>query len=326
MKYYFINRYFVFIMFTVFWGEAYASDLVLGFNRSERLSEFQIIKKSLGYRPYSLVEGEHDNIFWGMSGDGKGVAKYHLNDSMSVEGWALSRWPQELKSKNVASMYRLASEPEFARDYAYKPANSNPLSVGYSVLGCLAHHPLRYGDFDDNGTSELVLFLGYESEVLDIVMFSPEYEKIQFSVRSIFTDATDFDYGDSFKYQFASNFNMNKGWYVGTKTYAKIFVGEFDGNKDSPDIIVWRKRYQSLPKGSVEKGFQLVYQNYQLYTLAGDEYQLQVSLEAQIERLMKDNNLTWSKGFPSISECPGEEGKLIPEMHDPLLNDPDVLK
>ena len=303
------------------------SNMKNGFNRADMPVDIKKYLWNAEGGPFSADAGyaEDDGYFYWLF-RGFSIGKFDLKSNKKIGGWPLNRWPQELKSKNVASMYRLASEPEFARDYAYKPANSNPLSVGYSVLGCLAHHPLRYGDFDDNGTSELVLFLGYESEVLDIVMFSPEYEKIQFSVRSIFTDATDFDYGDSFKYQFASNFNMNKGWYVGTKTYAKIFVGEFDGNKDSPDIIVWRKRYQSLPKGSVEKGFQLVDQNYQLYTLAGDEYQLQVSLEAQIERLMKDNNLTWSKGFPSVSECPGEEGKLISEMHDPLLNDPDVLK
>jgi hypothetical protein len=35
--------------------------------------------------------------------------------------------------------------------------------------------------------------------------------------------------------------------------------------------------------------------------------------------------LTWKKGYPSKSECAGQEGQFIPEMHDVLLNDPDVL-
>ena len=34
----------------------------------------------------------------------------------------------------------------------------------------------------------------------------------------------------------------------------------------------------------------------------------------------------WQKGYPTLSEYPGEEGQPIPEMHDPLLNDPEVLQ
>jgi hypothetical protein len=45
-----------------------------------------------------------------------------------------------------------------------------------------------------------------------------------------------------------------------------------------------------------------------------------------VERLLTLYNLTWSKGYPSKSECAVEEEQLIPETHDTLLNDPEVLQ
>ncbi|MEH6448237.1 MAG: hypothetical protein V7765_06165 [Oleispira sp.] len=303
------------------------ADLVLGFSRPDNLNIFRSIKSRFGYRPFSLVEVGTGSMYWGISRDGKGIAKYNLSGEGEVLGWPLTRWPQELQNKKIASMYELGSDPEFAKEYAYKPANSNPIGKQPAVMGCLAQHPLRYGDLNEDGKDELVLFLGYESQVLDIVMFNPEKEKIQFSARTIFTDVSDgYALSDRFKYQYSSQFNLNKGHYVGTKTYAKVFMGEFDGNESSPDIIVWRKHYTSLSKNTSTKGFKLASQNYQFYTLKEGEYQLQISLEAQIENWMSEYELTWSKGYPSKSECAGQEGQLIPEMHDPLLNDPDVLK
>jgi len=285
---------------------------------------FSDIYLKLGGMPISIFNISDDTYF-GLWGDGRGISKYLLGDvAGSLGKWRLYRWNQELKDEKVKAMYTLASEPDFAISYNYKPSAN--ISKNDPVLGCLAHNPLRYGDLEQNGRNELALFLGFESQVLDIVLFSPEKEKIIFSVRSIFTDSTDFDYGKRFPYQYASNFNISKGYYPGTKTYAKIFVGEFDGNKDNPDIIVWRKHYTSLSSDSIEKGFKLDSENYQFYTLKNDEYHLEIAPEIQMQTWLKDNNLTWQKGFPSKSECKGEEGKLIPEMHDPLLNDPDVLK
>ena len=63
------------------------------------------------------------------------------------------------------------------------------------------------------------------------------------------------------------------------------------------------------------------------YKKVNNEYQLQTDTAPEtIQGWLTDKNLTWQKGFPSKSECAGQEGQLIPEMHDPLLNDPDVLK
>lgn len=62
------------------------------------------------------------------------------------------------------------------------------------------------------------------------------------------------------------------------------------------------------------------------YAMVDGEYQQTATPESEVKDWLEENNLTWQKGFPSHSECPGEEGELIPEMHDPLLNDADVLQ
>lgn len=317
-------KIFIFACFTIAISNQIAASEVLkkGLtpNSSSWLSEVKFLYLK-NYFPYSVIT-VGDSLYTFRSG----LSKYSTISKKKLMGQNFVRWPQELHNKKVAEMYTISSEPDFAQNYSYKSSNSNPTGQQLPVMGCLAQHPLRYGDLDEDGKDELVLFLGHEKEVLDLVMFNPDKEKIQFSARVIFTDATDWDYGDNFKYQYASNHNMSKGAYVGSKTYAKVFMGEFDGNESSPDIIVWRKHYTSLSKNTSTKGFKLGSQNYQFYTLKDGEYQLQIALEAQIESWMSEFELTWSKGYPSKSECTGQEGQLIPEMHDPLLNDLDVLK
>lgn len=75
-------------------------------------------------------------------------------------------------------------------------------------------------------------------------------------------------------------------------------------------------------------GFTLLRNKYQHYAWSTDqnEYLPQETEESQIQAWLSKNNHTWQTGFPSQSECAGQKGKLIPEMHDPLLNDPDVLR
>ncbi|WP_396589161.1 hypothetical protein [Bermanella sp. R86510] len=273
-----------------------------------------------------LVEIESDTYF-GMSRDGKGLALYDLTVNNLVEGWPLNRWSEELKDQAVSDMYRIQNDPKYAQEYSHSPFQSfDPNFQQPPVMGCYSEAPLRYGDMDEDGKNEVVLFLGHKDEVLDLVLFSPEHEAIEFSVRLILSDATDFDYGERFEYQYATNHYMNKTARPGKHIFAKVFIGEFDGNENKKDILVWRKHYRSLPKSSSKKGFELVRDHYQFYTQADKGYKLQISLETQIQQWLSENNLTWQKGFPSKSECKGQEGELIPEMHDPLLNDPDVVK
>lgn len=105
-----------------------------------------------------------------------------------------------------------------------------------------------------------------------------------------------------------------------------MYVGHFQ-DKSSYDILVWRKLYHSRLNSDSIKGFQHDADLMIHYQRAENgEYLPQDTSPETIQNWLGSNNLTWQKGFPSKSECAGEEGKLIPEMHDVLLNDPDVLK
>jgi hypothetical protein len=266
---------------------------------------FSWVYKKHGYSPYFYLPYT-ENKFFTLSGSGKGIGSYDKKSTKSPVGWGISRWPQELKNKDVADMYQIFSDPDFAQDYSYSPYQStNPNFKQPPVRGCLSEIPLRYGDVDNNKTDELMLLLGHKDQVLDFVLFNPDQEKISFSARVIMSDIDDYHGTDS-QYQYTSNFNMSKGEYAGTQTFAKVFMGEFDGFESSKDIIVWRKHYKTLKHSASDKGFKLESQNYQFYTLKDGEYKLQISLEAQIEQWMSANNLTWQSGFPSKSECAGQ--------------------
>ena len=210
-------------------------------------------------------------------------------------------------------------------------------------LGCLSNTPLRYGDINADAKQELVLFLQN-----DLVVFSVGNKKIIFStnlhnadelkperVEDWFLDEATVN--PQHVAQRGTN-NLIKASLPATRSFAKIYMDDFntDGKKD---IIVWRKLYESNLKENSVLGFSKVSDLLVHYSLIDGEYQLQTNTpavdgefewddaqQAQIQNWLTANNQTWQSGFPSKSECAGQEGQLIPEMHDPLLNDPDVLK
>ncbi|WP_229815828.1 hypothetical protein, partial [Bacterioplanes sanyensis] len=106
-----------------------------------------------------------------------------------------------------------------------------------------------------------------------------------------------------------------------------------DGN---PDLVKWQKAFVSNNKtksiawnkvrNSLTHYERDLATQKRLENGVTGEYLPQITLDVVIEGWLRENELTWQQGFPSFSECPGEEDKLIPEMHDPLLNDPDVLR
>jgi len=104
-------------------------------------------------------------------------------------------------------------------------------------------------------------------------------------------------------------------------------VKDFDANGKS-DILIWRKLYESNLGDNPVKGFHLLGEGVFHYEKsAAGEYVFKDDTESNVAKAwLTSNNLTWQKGFPSKSECEGQEGQLIPEMHDPLLNDPEVLR
>jgi hypothetical protein len=210
-------------------------------------------------------------------------------------------------------------------------------------LGCLSNTPLRYGDINADAKQELVLFLQN-----DLVVFSVGNKKIFFStnlhnadelkperVEDWFLDEATVN--PQHVAQSGTN-NLIKAALPATRSFAKIYMDDFntDGKKD---IIVWRKLYESNLKTNSVLGFTKVGDLLVHYSLIDGEYQLQTNKPAvdgefetddaqqnQLKGWLTSKNQTWQSGFPSKSECAGQEGQLIPEMHDPLLNDSDVLK
>jgi hypothetical protein len=268
--------------------------------------------------------------------------------------WPLTPWSQTIQMKGEGSNWQtrhlvvnaLAGNTAEVKD----PETMTLATYQYDLpsfktfTGCLADSPLRYGDIDQNSEKELVLFLDS-----DLVVFSPSQQKVIFATRFAISDelapedvAGWFDGGlepPSSQYVASSGFGDGlRAAFPATRSFAKIFAGDFDNN-GKPDILVWRKLYQSRLKTDPLLGFKFEGELFAHYQLEGGEYQIQFSnppedgefetdpvQQAQIKGWLENKNLTWQKGFPTKSECAGQEGQLIPEMHDALLNDPVVLK
>ena len=247
--------------------------------------------------------------------------------------WPLTRWSYLKRPELILDgLYKVKSHTSW-RDHIEYTAHK-------SFSGCLNKTPLRYGDIENDGQKELVLFLNGE-----LIMFSLEYQRTVFSN---FYQADDWFRDPGWKkepaisevdhkyYQYQSEHMIYNGISTPAyRYYSKIFTGDFDEN-GNPDIILWSKTYISNEKGG-DKGFHLIRNELKHFerdltaqkaTGAGvtGEYLPQITTDVVIDNWLRANELTWSKGFPSTSECPGKEGQLIPEMHDPLLNDPDVLQ
>lgn len=208
-------------------------------------------------------------------------------------------------------------------------------------MGCIQRTPLRYGDLAGNGESDLVLLLpnGYS---VDLAVFSTAKKKTIFATKLGYNDVIDkatalprlmeYNYhapnaDEDYQYLTRSEVeNYNTGTLMQSfRGFGKLYVGHFLA-PDSNDLLVWRKLYKSRLIKDPIKGFEKVSDTFIHYKLINGEYQKQATPEETIKSWLAAKQLTWQKGYPSKSECPGQEGQLIPEMHDPLLNDPDVLQ
>ena len=247
--------------------------------------------------------------------------------------WPLTRWDKEPIEQTVLDEYEL-----YEKEYL-----EQPLWMGIMYpLACLKDRPLRYGDIEQDGSKELVLMIGN-----DLIVFSPDHQRTVFQVNmslNTWMSAEDtkgyFEFhtiaSDQVPPQYQQYINEgNKFPTQALRGYGKIYQGDFDQD-GNPDLLIWRKLYRSNWLGEKD-GFKLLSNSFFHYErdlkvqAASDtgitgEYLPQATDQATIQTWLSENELTWSKGFPSKSECEGEEGKLIPEMHDPLLNDPDVLQ
>lgn len=321
-----MNAYKILVSFFLVIPACY-SDLVVGQKANKDLRKLMWNAEGGPYSSRFVLESDKEKVYYWIS-SGKGIGVFDANNSKSIGGWSLKRWPTEYKDKIISEINKHPFTHGKRGAELYDQYSSASGTGADANVGCLGAKPLRYGDFDDDGNKEIVLYLSSFDKKSDWVIFSPEKEKIIFSmrwqVRDYYEGRAD-GYGKWPIMQYPSEEDQRASSNSGFQVFAKAFLGDF--NKDNvPDILVWRKRFESLPTSSSKKGFELVKESLEHYSLIDGEYQPQVTIPLQIEDWLKDNKLTWQKGYPSKSECVGEEGKLIPEMHDPLLNDPDVLQ
>ena len=295
----------------------------------------QIVPVSMEYAIADLALGENDGVvkaFYKVpntnnlySVTSKRVINLTSYETRELLGnWPLSRWQSEPIETEVLNRYL-----DVRRSYpALMLEPSKP-------LGCLAKNPLRYGDIEKDGQNELVIFIGN-----DLFVFSPQYEKTVFMLKTRVDDwltipetAEHYEYHPPGRphdqmphYQSAANIDYSEA-IPGYRGYGKIYVKDFDGN-GARDIVVWRKLYLSKLLSEPVAGFDKVSDTYYHYERkVTGEYELKTDTAPEtIQGWLTAKNQTWQSGFPSKSECAGQEGQLIPEMHDPLLNDPDVLK
>lgn len=261
------------------------------------------------------------------------VDEFNVKSGKYVGNWSLRRTADD-SQKKIAEL-SASNMRDQSDEYDLMMGTQNP-----KILGCLWDYPLRYGDINGDGQTELVLLLG-KGEIdertddtrLDFLVFSLQSHTVIFSARldreDIGESLTEYDpnYKQKSGYtQFPQILDIGGyGATAAVRYYAKLYFGDFDGN-DKPDIIAWRKRYISRDIGDSVQGYKLADQLLTHYELDNGAYKAQLTDEATIKGWLAAKNLTWQQGYPQTSECAGQTGKPIPEMVDPLLNDPDVLK
>jgi hypothetical protein len=315
--------------------EAYDLSLVEGKSRKEIPKNLlKIIYNKYSTLPGYLYEYSPDK-YYSLSKTGNAIGVFDLtniNDILS--GWPLTRWEHLWIPKEKKQAYYDAGMIDYVIG---KPniVSSNP------GVGCLNNAPLRYGKLAEQ---EEILFLFLNDQMQ---IFSPMYQKVVFAEYYDNSDwetevsgnkrrqTLQFDSDDQYISMLVVG--ARDSAYPGVRSYAKLYVGDYDqdGNED---IVVWRKVFLSNKKSNSQKGFtflrneyahferDLVTQNNSEVGETGEYLPQDDTSEATVQGWLTTKNQTWQSGFPSKSECAGQEGQLIPEMHDPLLNDPDVLK
>jgi hypothetical protein len=256
------------------------------------------------------------------------VVSTRIEGRLVISTWPATRWEYEF-NEDTDIFYTNAdlSGSELTKHY------NQFISENQNDLGCLVNTPLRYGKISQSSDSDVVLTIGTLDTQADLIVFSPTYERIVFSLRYAEQNSAKAEAVAPFQYIQTTNYHAEQQAY---RTYGKVYEGDFDQDGHA-DLITWRKIFYSHETDSTELGFFaggeiLTHYERDLEVQAASpagitgEYLPQDTPEADIQNFLAENNLTWSKGYPSKSECAGEEGQLIPEMHDPLLNDPEVLE
>lgn len=296
-------------------------------------NKYEVWNKSIPYAiAYqglrSVAENEYIVAFQDMGGYVFGLSnalrllQVQTSDRSVLGSWPLTRWAGELEEAQSGTLFW----QDYLDDRDWGRLSAGRTDAG--ALGCLGDSPLRYGEFTNPEEPVLVLLLPGETgyDYLDLVIFSTVHHEVIFSSRVAMRDEDDASHYPQAlaPWQYQGEAFQKSHTYPGFRLYSKLFVADFDddGHKD---VIQWRKQYDSRKKGDLP-GYQLANEALLFYKNDAGRYLMQQMDSAGVRAMLTTHNLTWQSGFPSKSECPGQEGELIPEMHDPLLNDPEVLQ
>lgn len=136
-----------------------------------------------------VVQGffELDNNIYSVSSE-PSLVQTKKEGRVLLGNWRLTPWQNTVRmlGEGVSWQVRPYLTAESGRGYqaiedpkimALDSPTEYKLSPFIQTTGCLASQPLRFGDIDGNGSSELVLFLDN-----DLIVFSPSLKKIIFAM------------------------------------------------------------------------------------------------------------------------------------------------
>ena len=294
------------------------------------LDSVRNIAKSIAQKAFKSKLGEPFSPMT-FTNFGAGSVYYALYDDLLIRKFDIAK-------DEFIAQWRLNNYPDLVIEHEAKEHGIDLVYqyIGSPGVGCLMKYPLRHADVDHDGQRELLLlFSGDTQSQANMVIFSPEKGKVIFaSVLSAdlamdSSPQTLDDYyhtsGMTAEYQYS----YDEGGQVpmlsrGYRTFGKLFFGDI--NDDGvQDIILWRKYFESLKTDDPKRGFVKQNELWVHYAMQQGEYKKQPTRASTIRAWLAAKQLTWQQGFPNRSECPEEEGQVIPEFHDRLLNDPDVL-
>ncbi len=269
---------------------------------------------------YAYTNFSSGDIYYTFNNTAILINSFNLSNLQYLGGWKLETYPQialepELDNLGIQSTYEYRDEPG---------------------SGCLLEHPLRYSDLDLDGKKELIVLLG-GSTTTEFIIFSTDLKKVVFSapvvINHAFTPGPEEievlwpDYGAPDDYQYLSDLKGGSPppMEMGISSFAKLFFGDFN-NDNVFDIVVWRKYFESRKISDPIKGFEKKNELLIHYQVVNGDYKKQPTDQTTVKSWLTTHNQTWKKGYPNNSECANQPNQLIPEMHDALLNDPEVLQ